>query len=171
MIAIVALLATAHDVAKVVDEMTLPGMEVSVEVMPCGQINAFYYPPMKAIVVCREALELDPGVLRFFIAHEMAHAIIDQYDIPVPSSEEAAADELAAVALIGMGDKVAVVDVSMFFANHPDTEDVWDDHQSHAKRAASALCLVAGSEAVALLPDCGDKFHHAARTWLRLLGH
>lgn len=149
--------------------LMLPGMSLAMEVIPCGSINAAYFPPAHTIFVCRELLVLPKPVIRFVLAHEMGHAIIDQLDIPIAGSEEAAADELAAVALEAIGDQDAVYSGALWMEQQDVKEDVWDDHQSSRKRAAVIMCLADGAESVPVLAECGGKFHHAQVTWSHLI--
>src|SRR5262245_33029669 len=128
MIAVVlAVAAATHaDVEAVVKDMTFPGMSVSVEYLNCGFINAAYFPVEqiiwwgesprivhpRTVILCNETLPEGVGFTRFIVAHEMAHAIVDQYRIPTTGSEEAAADELAAVIEIAGGHRDDIVTTS-----------------------------------------------------------
>lgn len=172
-VAVLTLLPPApakNDIEKVVDEMTLPGMTVGVLVTECGTVNAAYYPPARTLIVCKELLLVTPKpALRFIVAHEMAHAIIHQLDIPVPGSEEAAADEMAAVALLTDGDREAVLAAALWMEGKGGDEDVWDAHQSDRKRAAVLMCLEDGSEDSPMLPECQAQLAHAAYVWRRLI--
>lgn len=150
--------------------MSLPGIHVDVMYAECGQVNAGYLSAGHRLLVCTEALELPPEVLRTIIAHEMGHAIIDQYNIPVTGSEEAAADELGAISQIAMGHSSDVEFMADFY-NHRDDggEDVEDDHQSSAKRAAVLFCLIHGADISSGDFTCRAQFVHTATVWLRLL--
>jgi hypothetical protein len=79
----------------------------------CGQINAFYNPDDKELILCYEILEFlkkqyedrypDPDslgtkigqALTFIYFHEVGHALIDLLDIPLTGKEEDAADYFA----------------------------------------------------------------------------
>ncbi len=81
----------------------------------CDEPNAFYYPDYKRIVVCYELVtflegrlapyygtsaELSHGVNGFvtwIMLHELGHALIDVYDLPVTGNEEDAVDQFATV--------------------------------------------------------------------------
>jgi hypothetical protein len=153
-----------------IEKMKLPGMEVEPLIIPCGQVNAAYISVTHQIVMCAETFELGPDVVRFVTAHEMAHAIIDQYNIPVPGSEEGAADELAAVYFGMTGDALTILKAGVFWAEHPDAgENVWDDHQSSRKRAAVLMCLGDGANEDAAIHGCRVKFLKAEQTWTRLV--
>lgn len=148
--------------------MTLPGVKVKVEQKDCGEVNAYYYYLERRIVMCNELKAFSPGLSRFILAHEMAHAIIWQRGIPYTGSGEVAADELAAWILSIRGDQAAVIAAAEFFAEDPDEEDPWDDHPSDARRAATLVCLAVQSQG----KDpaiCTTDFFHVGSTWNRLL--
>ena len=81
----------------------------------CDKPNAFYYPDYKRIVICYELVtflegrlapyygtnaELSHGVNGFvtwIMLHELGHALIDVYDLPVTGNEEDAVDQFATV--------------------------------------------------------------------------
>ncbi|MDO9416055.1 DUF4344 domain-containing metallopeptidase [Pararhizobium sp.] len=88
----------------------------------CGQINAFYSPANKEIVLCYEYLHnadktidklypnhpiqtralLNTGVIAGVLFHELGHAIIHLKDVPVLGNQEDAADNIATIFLIEM---------------------------------------------------------------------
>lgn len=157
-------------VESVIRTMSIPGVDVVVLYRDCGGVNAAYAPWLKAVLVCNELLKEPEGVQRFVAAHEMAHAIIDQRAIPVPGSEEAAADELGALALLATGQEDAVLAMSIWFLEHAKGgENVEDDHQSFQKRAHVLACLADGSEADPDSADCEFHYLHAVSVWRRLL--
>ncbi len=156
------------EVDAVVASMTLQGMSISVEYRDCGFWNAYYYPSAKKVVICNELFASGTGVVQFVTAHEMAHAIIHQLALPIPGSEEAAADELAAMALAVTGRLQAVLDMAVFYAEHPGTESVRADHQSNNKRGWVLVCYGAGAEEGAT-GNCADRYKKALRVWGRLL--
>lgn len=156
----------------IVDSMTLDGMETDVLFADCGQVNAFYFYEAKTIVICNELIEtVNFGTLRFIVAHEMAHAIIVQKDLPYTGSHEDAADELAAVYLYTMGMQRDILDTAYWFygmrANRPDP---WDDHTPAYYRAHKLACLYDGATGPNFdREECGYRFSRALRTWDRLL--
>lgn len=175
----VAPTAAAKDV---VDAMTLPGMHVGLRYIDCGFINAFYAPtddigifkgvpmllPGHTVFICNEVLQEPLAFVRFVVAHEMSHAIVDQYGIPVTGSQEAAADELAAVSLIALGFREDVGDAGLWHAGHPGTEDPMDEHPSNNRRAWTLTCYADGAK------DDGSRyckryFRTALVNWTRLI--
>ena len=89
----------------------------------------------------------------FIYIHEWAHALIDQFDIPVVGREEDAADGLATVFLTKFVDHGAeyAFDAARFF----DTlsarqrklaeDDYWDEHSLDKQRAYTIVCHIAGA--------------------------
>jgi hypothetical protein len=161
------------DVKTAMDVMMLPGMHVTVQRLSCGMVNAGYYAPAKTIFICDELLESSSApVIRMVVAHEMAHAIIDQYSIPITGSEEVAADELAAVRMSMAGYAIDVLQTAIWFqqqANEGVPDDVTDDHPPLARRAWTLACLADGSEDEPTDFDCAVKFSRAAHNWARLI--
>lgn len=151
--------------------MSYPGVQVVVKWGDCGSPNAFYHPVSRHIHMCNELRQLPNGVTRFIFAHEMAHAIIWQRNIPYTVSEEATADELAAYALYLTGNQADIQAAADWFATkhvqgwrvHP-----MDDHPDHLKRAVTLMCLSLGYEGNAM--GCPRNWMRFVTTWNRLLG-
>lgn len=169
----------------VVELMRFPGVEVTVSRRDCGTVNAFYMPvagPIflptrvlfsdgKEVVLCNELLETlkyQDGIVRVVLAHELAHAVIIQLDLPFTGSSETAADELAAVMLLLHGYKY---DIQAAAAHWPwNTPDVAEDpHPSSARRRVMFKCFAEQYEGN-YTSDCPVDLPRAARAWLRLLG-
>ncbi len=155
------------DLRPTVAAMRTNGVSVTVVWETCGVPNAAYVIGTKTIIMCHELLLLPEGVARAAFAHEYAHAIIRQLDLPYTGSEEAAADELAAVKLIAAGQTADVIAVARFWALLNQPEDPTDDHPSSARRFFTMGCLAVGSER----PEsaCGETYTRARAAWGRLL--
>ncbi len=88
----------------------------------------------------------------FFLYHEIAHALIDVWQIPVISNEETAADNLAVIlALEYTKDGNAIVmDTARLFEmfeaeDHKySDDDLWDEHALDAQRFYNVICLTYG---------------------------
>jgi len=135
----------------------------------CGQVNAAYWPATNALVVCNETMAQPTGVLRFIVAHEMAHAVIHQRDVPFTGSEEVAADELAALTLLAWDDEYDVLLMGLYFHVHAQAEDPTDPHPGDERRAYTLMCLADGSEDQPEWPECRWELARALHTWGRLL--
>lgn len=87
------------------------------------------------------------------IFHELAHALIFQYELPVLGKEEDAADGLASVLLIEYldeGQEVLITAADLFDLESQDiaeyqAEDYWDEHSLDIQRYYSSMCHVYGS--------------------------
>lgn len=151
-------------------DLSDPRVKWTIVYRKCGFENAFYKPWSREIEICTEMLEY-PGV-RFFLAHEIAHAYITQLDVPFTGSAEAAADELAAVLLIKSGHADAVGDGALYWLAQAEESNVpgWADHPDHDQRAWTLSCLFLETNPVAPLPaECRGDLQRVQRTWIRLL--
>lgn len=145
----------------------LPGINVGVALADCGEQNAFYLPDEGLIVVCRELAPEAGGTVRFIVAHELGHAVVHQYGLPVIGSEEAMADEFAFLALIDSGHAGDLISVAAWFANNPREDVPHDDHSSPRRRAAVALCFAIG--VLSESSECERRVIRAKQAWSRVL--
>lgn len=153
----------------------------------CLAPNAFYEKDKKHITIC---YELAPrmkelvgdewvGALAGVVAHEMAHAVIETRDIPMLTSEEAAADELAAITLVAAGMERSLISLSKYYQMEYMEEvmfmqmglvpalDISDEHPPHGYRAAHLACMIMGG--LRLIPDCKDVFQARQSAWTKIL--
>jgi hypothetical protein len=92
------------------------------------------------------------AVNNFILAHEFAHALIANFELPVLGKEEDAADSISTALLLEVpnGDEYAA-DAALFWAElsngqeSPDLEEYADTHSLNIQRALNILCWVAGS--------------------------
>lgn len=168
----------------VIEMFRLPGVQVSVSWMPCGQANAFYsqrggmvwsptgviFIEPKSVVLCTELQSLvRPAAIRFILAHELAHAVIMQRDIPYTGSGETAADELAAVMLSVYDHRGDVIAMAEFFERMGGEDNAWDDHPAGERRGVALRCLAYGSMNAAPY-GCPVSWERVHRAWVQLLG-
>lgn len=164
-------LLSAMAAAVVVERMTLPGMAVTWDQPDCdGQFNAAYDLTSKMVHVCTSVLRAGPELTRFVVAHEMAHAMMDQLDLPYTGSGEAAADELAALYAIAT-DSVQDVNAAadLFWLDAELNAGWWDDHQNPGQRSRILRCFAAGAAGLDWMFDCRVRLARAARAWARIL--
>ncbi len=128
------------------------------------------------------------GVTEFVLYHEMGHALIDLYDLPVTGKEEDSVDSLAVVmAVITERQEIALAGVDLFnawAANRQELteEDFWDEHSLDEQRTYSVICWLYGSDpkvfkdlaqAVELPEDrqdfCQEDWQKQYRSWSKLL--
>lgn len=123
--------------------------------------------------------------------HELAHALIANYELPIVGKEEDAADNLAAVLAIEYfenGAEIAISAADLFYLEGDEISefedaDFWDEHSLDLQRYYTTLCHVYGSDEIAyayLLKETGfstergelciDDYERTANNWLTLLG-
>lgn len=157
------------DLESVAKVMAIRGVDVEFTWQTCGEENAFYYPPWKAVVMCYELTKEPVGVIRFIAAHEMAHAIVMQLDLPVVGNDEEAADELAALFLVANGMGEDVLSGAIFLQENSREHRRFEAHPPGGWRAENLVCLADGAEVEPVIPKCRDKFRRSARSWERIV--
>ena len=147
---------------------TMPA-SVAVTWRKCGQVNALYYVARAEVVMCNELKKLPDGVIRFIFAHELAHGVIYQNNVTYTGSEEWAADELAALVLIEMGDGLSVLEAAAWFKDKGTTEDhLTTSHPVAMRRFVTLGCMVlqsTGEDA----DICSVDYNRIKGAWARLL--
>jgi hypothetical protein len=129
-------------VVSAMEEM-YPEVEVEIVWRPCGQVNAFYYPSDKRIVMCTETEKI-PGAAVFFAAHEMGHAVAIQL---LSTRDEAAADEIAALAMLELGMGKELLEAAIYFKKDGNQyHEDGDSHPSHGYRAWFLACMGASMD-------------------------
>lgn len=100
----------------------------------------------------REIGERVGAVNSFILAHEFAHALIANFDLPVLGKEEDAADSIATFVLLNVPEgAVYASDAAAFWIafsgrqEPPQLADYADVHSLDRQRADAVLCWVAGS--------------------------
>jgi hypothetical protein len=131
------------------------------------------------------------GAAVFIFFHELGHALIDLYDLPVTGREEDAADQLSTLILLSgstEGEKMALSGAMSFGleGDAPDEDNgdlpFWDEHSFNRQRFYNIVCLVYGSNPAKhqslvgenALPAeraalCPSEFSQANKSWSRLL--
>jgi hypothetical protein len=134
--------------------------------------------------------EATMDALTHTLFHELAHALISIYELPVLGKEEDAADGLASVLLIEFfedGAEMAISAADLFDLESEDIEtfeeeDFLDEHSLDVQRFYTTLCHVYGSDPakyaylrkeIGFSEDradlCIDEYENISRSWLRLL--
>lgn len=134
-----------HNLQPIINAMQFDGVETTVSWEDCGQINAYYWPLKKHVYLCNELEGLPDGLIQFILAHELAHGVIYQRQIPITGSKEAAADELAAYIMHAMGRDREMLEAATWYAVMNTPEFPPDDHPSDIRRAWALMRLADGT--------------------------
>ncbi|MEM2920227.1 MAG: DUF4344 domain-containing metallopeptidase [Candidatus Nitrosocaldus sp.] len=141
-----------HDISIVVDE---DGR--------CKSASGYYEQVMKRIVLCYssidnfmrlypEDIERFSTLVKFLLYHEVAHALIDVYKLPIVGMQEYAADNFAIVMMLNDGDDIHPL-IWLYDAMREDkhatsttSSRYWDTHMLFVQRYYDILCLAYGSD-------------------------
>ncbi len=172
-------------VAMVGRRLRMPGLNFRFQ--PCGTGNAFYAARPSRVTICAEllydienaekragtsdAIQLTMDALRFFIAHEVGHAAMSRFDLPITGDEEIAADEFAMWLLDDAHDRAAMLAASTVFITRALNEEytyarATEAHGLDGQRQARMRCWVVETPS----PECAQRVARARRAWTRLLG-
>jgi len=155
-------------VGELKKQITLP-FDIQVVFEECGDPDSYYDEDTREITICYELIDAyyylfsrtletrrarneaakDATVAMFL--HEVAHALIDGWDLPITGREEDAADQFSTLLLINQmpdGDHIAL-DSANSFKLLADLEksqgkDYSDPHSLDEQRFYNTLCLVYG---------------------------
>lgn len=145
--------------------------DISLITKDCGEVNAFYDAETNSVTVCYELMEHFYTVfrgdglsdekaydkmfdaVRFAFLHEIGHALIDTYNLPITGNEEDAADRCSSfINLTELGEDGvnAVLAAADAFAieskNTTSTKrNLADEHLLQEQRFYNSLCMIYGS--------------------------
>jgi hypothetical protein len=145
--------------------------------MECPASDLRWVPEEATLQVCYRMLVRLAGVLSaadstrsawapavyYFLLHGMAHAIVDELDLPTPSGEERTVDEVMALMLIPAGgDRASTILLAVRTLQGADARwDTWEHartHQLGPERLETVACLAYGANPSAFpefrTPDC-----------------
>lgn len=190
-------------------KLILP-QDILLRLRSCDEANAIYEARSRSITVCYELMEHFLNIfkkageneekaydkmfdaVRFVFLHEVAHALIDIYDLPVTGSEEDAADRLSTfINLTELGDEGvrAVFAASEAFSvesqrRSSGKRQLADEHLLKEQRAYNSLCLIYGSDSEkyayvvtdGFLPadraaGCKKDYQKTIQSWTNLLAN
>lgn len=188
--------------------LSLP-RDIYLRTRSCNDVNAYYDASDRSVTMCYELMEhfyrtfrsvgtpdaqsyekMNDAV-RFVFLHEIAHALIDQYKLPVPGNEEDAADRASAyINLKELGDQgvravYAAADAFAIESKQSDNSkrNLADEHLLREQRFYNSLCMIYGSDpekhnkivSENYLPKeravrCKGEYQKAVDSWINLLG-
>lgn len=185
---------------------------LEVKLQECNEVNAFYDPEDGAVHLCyemfahfleifatedqtdeeaEEAAGKAIAAMVFVFYHELGHALIDIYDLPITGREEDAVDQLATVMLLetwdGEDSELAMTASAEWFdssaAEREEDPDMADEHALDEQRYYNLLCWTYGSDPEYFadqiedweLPEaraerCEEEYQQMSRSWDTLLG-
>ena len=199
-----AVITVAGELKK---RIALP-FEIEVVFDECGGPDSFYDANTHKIIMCYELIDVysdlfspthktraarddaAKGATVLMFLHEVAHAVIQGWDLPITGREEDAADQFSTLLLINgipNGDQMAL-DGARSFKLLADLEkglkkDYSDPHSMDEQRFFNTNCLVYGHRPRqyeylirnGALPverafDCEEEYARVNKSWQRLLG-
>ena len=172
----------------------------------CEEANAFYDPEKKKVTVCYELAEdlydafkkdyktdeqVEDAVTNattFVFYHELGHALVDAYDLPITGREEDAVDQLSVLLLADgtpEGEQM-VLDAAVSFSKQASGEldelAFADEHSLDQQRYYNIICLLYGQDEekfASLVKDgtlpesraerCSDEYARVDKAWDALL--
>ncbi len=199
------LLSKAAD--KLNRALILPN-DIYLRTKDCKENNAFYDSRDRSITMCYELMEdffqtfRSAGqteqaayakmfdAVRFVFLHEIGHALMDSYKLPVAGSEEDAADRCAAfINITELGDEgvknvMAAAEAFAIESKRGGTKrNLADEHLLQEQRFYNSLCMIYGSDQTkyanivsdGFLPKeraarCPVEFQRTVDAWASLLG-
>ena len=147
--------------------------DVSIIFKECGFENAFYDRSKKEVVMCYELIEFlydfnsqisrsDQelalnflGSVLFIFYHEVGHALVDVYELPITGMAEDAVDQFSALYFLhstgGLGKKIIGSASLLFLAEGLQKTKIeqlrfWDEHSLDLQRFYNLACWIYGSD-------------------------
>lgn len=192
---------------KLNNALILP-KDITLRTKDCEETNAFYDPNNSSVTVCYELMEYFYKLFRssgkteseanqkmfdavqFVFLHEIGHALIDVYDLPITGNEEDAADRCSSYINLeelgeqGVNSVIAMADAFRLESRRksPKKENMADEHLLQEQRFYNSLCMIYGSDvnkysnlvSDGYLPKdraerCPDEYKKTVESWERLL--
>jgi len=194
--------------AEILDQTFILPKDITINIAECGVVDAFYQLHTSQIILCYELSEyfalifpqyaeshddltnLIAGATMFVFFHELGHALVDVYDLPITGKEEDAVDQLSAIILLQLGaDGRNSLNAASTWLVHEGTQEtdvenllLWDEHSLDLQRFYNITCLVYGENPrehsvlidSGLLPSsraekCQAEYEKIFRSWDLLL--
>lgn len=146
--------------------------DITLRTKDCAETNAFYDPNDLSITVCYELMEYYYRLFRkngkseseanekmfeaiqFVFLHEIGHALIDVYELPITGNEEDAADRCSSYINLeelgeeGVNSVIAAADAFRLESRRKsvDKQNLADEHLLQEQRFYNSLCMIYGSD-------------------------
>lgn len=192
-------------IAAMNETYTFPHIDIAFD--ECDEANAYYYSEDRSITLCYELVEaLADGFsqdeeltedeigerviasLVFTLFHELGHAAVDVFDLPITGNEEDAVDRFATLILIESSDDEldladsAIGSFDLETAESLEDLDFADEHPVDEQRWYTMACLMVGSDPEKYdylvgengLPAeraeaCPEEYERISKSWKRLM--
>lgn len=161
-----------EDAAERLNKALVLPHDISLRAKDCEEVNALYNPNDHSITVCYELMEHFYKIfksvgrseetasqnmfdsVRFVFLHELGHALIDSYNLPITGNEEDAADRLSSyicleeLGEVGVRSAIAISDEFAIETkqNPSQKRDFYDEHLLSEQRLYNILCMIYGSD-------------------------
>ena len=154
--------------------------DIDILFVECEEENAFYDPETVEIHMCYDLIRRyadifteeyqgdyhDEVILagHFTFLHELGHALVDQYQLPIIVKEEDVVDSFATILLLQTGETEAVIaGIEQFDIDAEEDEafgelPFWGEHSLSIQRVFNVACLVYGSDPDEYADFVGDDF-------------
>lgn len=162
-----------EDASERLNKALILPFDITLRAKDCEEINASYNPNDRSITVCYELMEhfyktfKSAGrndetasqnmfdSVRFVFLHELGHALIDAYQLPITGNEEDSADRLSSyicleeLGELGIRSAIAITDQFAIETklNPSKKRDFYDEHLLGEQRLYNILCMIYGSDA------------------------
>jgi hypothetical protein len=193
-------------IATLNDRIALP-FDIVVSAEDCDGPDAFYAAETHQLTICHQLVDeyydlfsrkvkdkakLEDavrGAVASTFFHELGHALVDAWQLPITGKEEDAVDQLSTLVLIDRteeGEQMAL-DGALSFKLYADLDKYekkiyWDEHSLDEQRFYDTICLIYGHDPDkyaylvkdGTLPDeraelCREDFPKIERSWRQLL--
>ena len=178
--------------------------DIDIVFVECDEDNAFYDPETVEIHMCYDLLQKYADIFaeeyqedysdevifagHFTFLHELGHALVHQYQLPIIVREEDVVDSFATILLLETGEEESVMaGIEQFDVDAEEDEELdelpfWGEHSLSIQRVYNIACLVYGSDPAEyadfveddFLPaeraeGCSEEYDQAVEGWETLL--
>ena len=162
-------LALERIVAELNERVALP-YDIMVSLEDCPESNAYYDPESRHVTICHQLIdeyyelfsrkikdrakleEAVRGATAATFFHELGHALVDAWRVPITGREEDAVDQLSTLVLLGRaedGERMALagaVSFLLYASKEGGAKVYWDEHSLDEQRFYDTICLIYGRD-------------------------